>query len=254
MNCTEFEERLNEHFDATQNPRGGRLGAGASADLAEHAGECETCRALSERFQLLADCLGVWREQIPEVDLTEAVMAAHRLQSTAAGPMPAAQSPAAGGIGSSRVIRRRGLWLAVGSLTAIAVFALLVPWLARVVTQPVPRPEVARARDGRIEDSAIAARSEEQVKDSALEPDPVLDQAQVAYHDLAQKAAGALDEVAMFVRPLSPGNRPYSEPGSQKGAGWIDGLQHQLKPIGRSLDDAFDFLWQAGQSADPSKT
>jgi hypothetical protein len=262
---------LNEHFDASQKPRGGRLGTGASADLAEHAGECETCRAHYERFQLLADSLVVWREQIPEVDLTEAVMAAHCLQSTEAGSMPVAQSPAAGGIpnarsarravalpGSSglgsRVVRRRALWLAAGSLAAIAAFALLVPRLTRVVPKSVPGPDVARARDGRTDDSAISARSDEQLKDSANTLDPVLDQAQVAYHDLAQKAAGALDEVAMFVRPLSSGTRLHSEPGADQGTGWIDGLQHQLKPIGRSLDDAFDFLWQAGESADPSKT
>ena len=131
---------------------------------------------------------------------------------------------------------------------------MLVPKLAWVVPQPVPERDVAIARDGQVEDSAIAAGSDERVKDSANELDPVLDQAQVAYHDLAQKAAGALDEVAMFVRPLSQGNTPDSEPRSEKGTGWIDGLQHQLKPIGRSLDDAFDFLWQAGQLADPSKT
>jgi hypothetical protein len=271
MNCTEFEDRLNERFDASQKPRGGRLGTGASADLAEHVGECETCRALYERCQLLADCLCVWREQIPEVDLTEAVMSAHRLQSTAGGPMRAAQSPAAGGTPSARpacrdlalsgssglgarVVRRRALWLAAASLAAIAAFALLIPRLGRVGPQSVPGPDVARARDSQNQDSAIAARSDKQVKNRADPVDPVLDQAQVAYRDFAQKAAGALDEVAMFVRPLSSETRPHAEPGSEKGSGWIDGLQHQLKPIGRSLDDAFDFLWQAGESADPSKT
>jgi hypothetical protein len=271
MNCIEFEDRLNEHFDGSQRPRGRRLGTGASADLAEHAGECEICRALYERFQFLDDCLDIWREQIPDVDLTEAVIAAHRRHSTEAEPMRAAQSPAAGGIPSARsshraltqwggsgsgarVNRRRGLWLAVGSLVAIGAFALLVPRLARFVPHPVPEPDVAGAGAGRTENSAIAAKSDEQVKDSANELDPVLDQAQVAYHDLAQKAAGALDEVAMFVRPLSQEDMPISEQRSEKGTGWIDGLQHQLKPIGRSLDDAFDFLWQAGQSADPSKT
>jgi hypothetical protein len=271
MNCAEFEDRLNEHFDASQKPRGGRLGTGASVDLAEHVGECETCRALYERFQLLADCLCVWREQIPEVELTEAVIAAHRLPSTAGGPVPVAQSPAASGIPIARsarhalalsgsaglgasAVRRRALWLAAASLAAIAAFALLIPRMGRIVPKSVLRPDVARAHDGRTEDSAIAATSDEQVNDSAKTLDPVFDQAQVAYHDLAQKAAGALDEVAMFVRPLSSETRPQGEPGSEKGTGWIDGLQHQLKPIGRSLDDAFDFLWQAGESADPSKT
>jgi hypothetical protein len=155
----------------------------------------------------------------------------------------------------SRVIRRRGFWLAAGSLVAIAAFALLVPRLAQVLTPSVPGRDVADARDRQTEDSAVPTQSREQSSDSADELDPVLDQAQVAYHELAEKAAGALDEVAiMFVRPRSPGDRPDSLSLSVKGTGWIDGLQDQLKPVGRSLDDAFDFLWQAGQSADPSKT
>jgi hypothetical protein len=278
MNCAEFEDRLNEDFDASQKPRGGRLGTVLSADLAEHAGECETCRGLSERLQLLADCLGVWRDQIPEIDLTEAVMSAHRRPSTEAERGPAADSPVAVGILSagsrrralprlgspglsSRVVRRRAVWLAMGSLVAIAAFALLVPGLGLVGPQSVPGPHMAVKPAGQNQDSAIAprsdaiaARSNEQVKDGADSVDPVLDQAQIAYRDLAQKAAGALDEVAMFVRPLSSESRARAEPGGEKGTGWIDGLQHQLKPIGRSLDDAFDFLWQAGESADPSKT
>ena len=49
--------------------------------------------------------------------------------------------------------------------------------------------------------------------------------------------------------PMSP-----SDSLAERTGGWIDGLQHQLKPIGRSLDHAFDFLWEAGQSADSSKT
>src|SRR5580704_13444123 len=102
MICTEFEDRLHDQFEAAHVPRGARFGSGASADLAEHAGECETCRALYERFQLLADCLGAWREQIPEVDLAQAVMAAHQLQATEAEPLLAAQSAPPADVPSSR--------------------------------------------------------------------------------------------------------------------------------------------------------
>jgi len=71
------------------------------------------------------------------------------------------------------------------------------------------------------------------------------------YYDLAQKAAGALGEVTVFVMPgSSPPMMTPRDEGPERPTDWIGGLQHRLQPIGRSLDDAFDFLWQAGEAAD----
>jgi len=93
-------------------------------------------------------------------------------------------------------------------------------------------------------------------KHAAIAPLPAApDQAEAPYYDLAQKAAGALGEVTAYVMPGSPPRpMPPSHPRPDGAGAWIDGLRHQLKPIGRSLDHAFDFLWEAGQSADSSKT
>jgi hypothetical protein len=71
------------------------------------------------------------------------------------------------------------------------------------------------------------------------------------YYGLAQKAAGALGEVTVFVMPgASPPMMNPRDERPDRPTDWIGGLQHQLRPIGRSLDDAFDFLWQAGEAAD----
>ena len=64
-------------------------------------------------------------------------------------------------------------------------------------------------------------------------------------------AAGAWDEVTLLVAPESKNTAPPERSRQTEAKeGWIDGLQHQLKPMGRGLDNAFDFLWQAGQSGD----
>jgi hypothetical protein len=96
-------------------------------------------------------------------------------------------------------------------------------------------------------------------KDADEEPAiPVVDRAAAlpeaardVYYDLAQKAAGAIGEVTVFVMPgSSPQMMAPTDHRPEARTDWIGGLQHQLQPIGRSLDDAFDFLWQAGEAAD----
>jgi hypothetical protein len=73
----------------------------------------------------------------------------------------------------------------------------------------------------------------------------------VPYVGLVQLAAGAWDEVTLLVRPeRKTTQQPEATSRSAATEGWIDGLQHQLTPIGRGLDNAFDFLWQAGQAGD----
>ena len=68
------------------------------------------------------------------------------------------------------------------------------------------------------------------------------------YAEIVHMAAGAWNEVATIVRTDQPHN-DGSEPKSadRKRDAWIDGIQHQLQPVGRGLNNAFDFLWQAGK-------
>jgi hypothetical protein len=273
MNCTEFEDRLHDQFDAAPRTREAGFGLSMSADAARHAVECETCRGLYERFQLLADCLGAWREQIPVVDFAEAVVRAHVAQSADAGPLEPGDPSAGDGLppvsslscaqtsagkagrsGHSRsnLVRRHRLWLVAASLTAVATLTIVVS-KSRQLPPDLP-PLIAHAPDGQVSDRDTDAGPEERLEARADDPARDAGDAGVPYYELAQKAAGALDEVAMFMAPGAAASGDDSERRVGKGSGWIDGLQHQLKPIGRSLDDAFDFLWQAGQSADPSKT
>jgi hypothetical protein len=268
MNCTDFEKRLHEQFEAARLDE--------TADLAEHARQCPVCGATLERFQLLSDALGAWRTQVPDVELVEAVLAVRgsdfadfeAARPAAAMPQVVAARSAPRPVSTSKasIIARPVLrpgpfrstpvrWLVAGgvaALLAVAFSLLRLHWNAppsgatpQLAGEQAIEPE--RSRDDRTPGSPARV---------AIDPLPAApDQPEARYYDLAQKAAGALGEVTAYVMP---GSSPRPMPPSQArpdGAGaWIDGLRHQLKPIGRSLDHAFDFLWEAGQSADSSKT
>src|SRR5262245_38321401 len=72
MNCIEFEKRLHEQFYPARLEE--------AVDLSEHAQHCAACRNVLEHFRVLSDGLSAWREQVPEVDLTGAVVSASKLQ------------------------------------------------------------------------------------------------------------------------------------------------------------------------------
>jgi hypothetical protein len=269
MNCTDFERCLHDRFGSSR--------ISEPPELAEHAGLCAECRATLDHFRLLADSLPVWRDQIPDVDLTGAVMkawqstpevfdtipAGESVRSHPARPASPAPSPMASTAGivarpfpyrSHGLRSRRRQWLVAGSLLATVVAAIIATRQLQDAPLPVPGTGIAKQGSAAIE-TAHNAQQEIETPDAVTPPMMAPDPVRAPYYDLAQKAAGALGEMTVFVTSGSAAAK-MPPPGAipEETTGWIDGLQHQLRPIGRSLDDAFDFLWQAGQSADSSKT
>ena len=270
MDCIEFENRLNEQFGPARFEE--------AADLDCHAEQCPACRALLDQFRLVSDSLELWREQVPEVDLSEAIVSdrraavaawtahaderrlassrrvssaklAHEFKSAQAGIVARPAVPGLGGRVASRV------WLAGVSLAALVVAAVFIFWPREDASQPIHRPQLAGNTERPAEVATEKGAEDQDVdRPPAAVPAPFPGPQGAAYYDLAQKAAGALDDVSAFVMTGTAALTPASEAGAQEAGGWIDGLQHQLQPIGRSLDDAFDFLWQAGQSADSSQS
>jgi hypothetical protein len=267
MNCTDFEKQLQDRFGAARRDE--------TADLADHARHCPPCRATLEQFQILADALGAWRAP-HEVELAGAVVAARQSEfAAAAATQPASERPrvasnqsapqtvsaskraiAGGSVLSAGTHRSKPVrWLAAGGVAALLLVTLSLAWPNRKAPPAATTPQFAGARaiepEGARDDLASGPPAPAAIGPPAAAPDP----AQAPYYGLAQKAAGALGEVTAYVVPGSspPPMRPaHADP---EGAGaWIDGLRHQLRPIGRSLDHAFDFLWEAGQSSDSSKT
>ncbi|MGE5194951.1 MAG: hypothetical protein ACM3U2_20865 [Deltaproteobacteria bacterium] len=268
MNCPEFEKRLHEQF--------GPARLDETAELSEHARWCPACRATLEQFHLLADALGAWRAQVPEVELTSAVVSARQSDFDAAdaandavvvplaanarsAPRPGseitagvvARPPWPAGPFDGKLVRR----LAAGGVAALFLVAVWLILPRHDAPPSISGPQLVGARDNTRVPSAID-RGHGSPAPRPVDPPPAVPEpAEAAYYDLAQKAAGALGEVTVFVMPgASRSPMSPSDSLAERTGGWIDGLEHQLKPIGRSLDHAFDFLWEAGQSADSSKT
>jgi hypothetical protein len=276
MNCTDFEDRLHAQFGAARFD--------AAPDLTDHASQCPACRVTLEQFRLLSDSLGVWRDQVPDVDLTDAVVAAcQSRKESSLSPVEngevlvpsrqraeftrPTQSASLAGIVARPFpfpawyrSRRRTIWLSVASLVGMLVFAVALSGLLEVSPPWDGDPQLAQTRDPAdvhsTREPGVPVETVSPAADSApmspapMSPAPAGD----VYYDLAQRAAGALGEVTAFVMPDSspPPMSPADVRPTAGAAGWIDGVKHQLRPIGRSLDDAFDFLWEAGQSADSS--
>ncbi len=269
MNCAEFQTRLNDDFEG--------LTGGPAADLAFHASECSTCRETYEGFRLLADGIGDWRRATPDVDLVEAVICA--LQEPAPGlPQKTVSSPLPTAAGRSRANRRSVAFPVVGAAVLLTVVSLLVVLRpARTIHAPVAQvPQAERSLAATVDrehntpsaDAGPDAGHVDAGHAEAGNPDNDETLPQVAqaaspappaepgpYFDLAQRAAGAWGQMTMLVLPAGSAegsvrqSPAVAQPQPQRSAGWIDDVERGLKPVGRGLDNAFDFLWRAGESA-----
>jgi len=259
MNCTDFERHLNDLFGAAGLPNVG--------DAPPHAAQCPRCRETWEQFRLLHEATDLWRKQTPEVDLSRAVV--HSLGSPTSSLGAADQidpSPARTAVANARARPRaieRAAIVARGPiqddfsfrsrklLAAFAAVALLFAFgLAWHVWRNEPSGGATALKANPLVNPPpreLDPRPAERPGAEAELPDPA------AYRDLVQQATGALGDVTAFVIPVSNGGMPRGSE-VRTSADWIDGLRHQLRPIGRSLEDAFDFLWQAGESADRPRT
>jgi hypothetical protein len=262
MNCSEFEIHLDEQMAPPRLVE--------TPDMAEHAAQCDHCRTRLEQFRQLGEALELWRDEIPDVELAPAVVAA---ASAAQPPAPAAATAAlrrrANGSRAPAPAQQAGIisrpvpppfrisragGLAAACVAAGIVAAILISRPGNDPSDALSRPQIAAnpvpqaivPTPKQEEDSRPAAPA----RDRDLLPAP---QAAV-YHDLAQKAAGALSDVSAIVTSGSFSQSADRASATENNEGWMDDLERQLQPIGRGLDDAFDFLWQAGQLADPSQS
>lgn len=274
MNCNDFESQLDEQFAASRPTE--------SRELAEHAAQCVECRSRWEGYRLLADSIVVWREQTPEADLIESVMAARQILDDCCDDSSenrglAAVSGAARAACSAPAVaetRPRGAWHRgrMGNLPAIAGVAALLCvgmtiWLLREGPPAAQQAAIlaTAGNQGQAAADPATQKRERVASTSASAPGGADEPAPgssappelAPYSSLVQMATSALSEATVLLMPGTTGSRmpalepPGREPGTAAEAeGWIDGLQDQLRPVGRSLGNAFDFLWQAGQSMD----
>jgi len=258
MNCAEFESRLNDEFDVAR--------AGHAPDLLEHKAQCAACREVWEQFRLLADGIGAWRLAIPDVDLATAVVFALN-QTTAAAPYATKIEVARPAIARQRPSRHVSAAGVIAGAAACLIVASLLALLrsGALLTRPAAQDptrqgDLVTSHDNRqTEDRSAqtssahdAGRAPQVAELNASQPDA--DRA--VYYDLAQRAAGAWGQMSLLALPSKPAQNeaasvpPVEGPPAAPSSGWIDEFERELQPVGRSLGNAFDFLWRAGESAD----
>lgn len=260
MNCAEFESRLNDEFDASSTIQ--------AADLAEHAEHCAICRASGEGFRLLADGIGAWRQEVPDVDLTQAVVFA--LRQSACPMSQETRNDAPRATNFKYRLKQRWLALAVATSAALLVVLSLLPVFRRgpQATMPVAQVPVAQVPVAQVKgvqgEQATSTSDNDRLDQNDVDQrrgstpqvagrhSPESETDRVPYFDLAQRAAGALGQMTMLVLPFESASqdRLEEQPPAAKPTDWIGNFERELKPVGRSLGNAFDFLWRAGESAD----
>jgi hypothetical protein len=240
MNCAEFDVELNRVLD--------RRTGEELAVLQPHAEQCADCRQALDRARGLLEAITAWRGAVPEVDLANAVV----LACAEVSPSPAAienQSSkrsvqTAGSVvvtASSSRHQRRAIYatlVALSSMLLLAVYLLSSnPESPTIVEKTPGLPREAPANKPPV-DPELA----------------LLDQAGDAYGRLAKSAAGALEEFAVIVIPGAGGAVPTVRTSDSADEPLLEGLQQQLQPVGRSLGNALDFLWEVGSSPADSRT
>jgi hypothetical protein len=240
MNCVEFEAALQRGLDQ------GVLGDDES--LQGHCRTCSACRKSWDRARLLAEAIVAWRAALPEVSLVESVAAARAARSAVDtvdaldeqlfAPPLAINAPMAKRNRSSLGRRRSWLAIAAGVAAIVAVAVMLPTRQTPPETSDVARIESPSPRE--------TIRLSDVPHDATLQ----VERADAVYDALASTAAGALEEFAWIVVPQPAADDQRNSSGEM----WLDGLQRELRPIGQSLGDALDFLWEAGEGLENSRT
>jgi|GEM_PF-4503104 hypothetical protein len=254
MNCADFQTRLDDDFNGSRTCQ--------APDLIEHAAHCATCRATLDGFRLLAEGIGAWRDETPDADLATAVVFALRQPLQ---PTPESVTAQRRLEGFHRRTRRSPAFVITGAAALLIVATLLIVLRPRAQSEravaiiPPAHENLATANGQRHDEdrsanghSAAAVSDDTGARQDVAQADEPASET-VPYYDLAQRAAGAFGQMTMLVLPANAAESVPSSavkgPPTDRSAGWMDEFERELKPVGRSLGNAFDFLWRAGESA-----
>lgn len=249
MNCTEFEQTLNECIES-------RRSAGVGP-MREHAANCMACGQRWELEVILRRAIPIWKDQTPSVDLVESVLGKlafddrypiqnAKLSRDVAG-LDEADSRVQDSIGRGhrRASPQQTGWQSIAILVTVASLLFMLAFaLARPVTVDKNRP----SGGGQIAAGNIKTDNPlQQSNQDEPEIDSLLRDAGSAYLVLAKGAAHVLVDARMLLPPTDFNDSIFGSdqnPSDQRASGsgkWRRELQH----IGRDLGNAVDFLLDA---------
>lgn len=252
MTCRDFEQLWQLRFDEGGIPV-------SSRELA-HAAQCEHCRIRLEEYRLLADSLLAWRAELPEVDLAGRVTRALGVSTDRVDPddrvlRSSAGSPLREPVAAVEDRLIRGIFAVLAAAACITGISLFVGSVSHDSPPDVVAtegPPTGAAQVGSPSPVDLAVPRSEGRKD-ALHPPAESDRefahrTRQAYGPVARRAAGAVGQVFTLIGPSPPaGEIGGQDPGNSQQQRLLTGLQQQFQPIGRSVGEALDFLWMAGE-------
>lgn len=243
MNPIEFERRLDEAITARDADELRRLQSLASRD-----GDCHAVWVEYEAFRHAISC---WIASVPEVDLTEGVLARmEALDGAADESFAEAAGPHVGVAvnGHQRSTAGRVRRMAISLAIVASVLCLIVPSLWRMrgdrPLNPAERPGVQadvveRSRPSGEFPSGLA----EHLAVDAVAPsgDELFSQASRVPSSLARRAANSVSGALVLVPDMVELDRPADDAGESDSM--LGRLGRNLEPIGRDVSKSLGFLW-----------
>lgn len=244
LNCTEFEARLMQAVENRQTL--GDFGDEANPKAAlwqvlrDQANACPHCRKLWNEFALLDRVLPVWKSQLPQVNLTDAVMTRWHAEQSAKSEVT---------LKRTEKIPVSISWQRIFALAMAVVLIAALPFLFR--QRPADLPEMVP-----IAHTDFPLIEEESTSHAAQTPPtevPELDadwqvlaqDAGSAYWALAHEAADSLASVRVFVPPQQTKSTLPEPKEVAPSSGWAEGIGNGFKPIGKDVGRAMGFLFDA---------
>lgn len=216
-NCTAFEDRLRETVEDRTVLR--------SPDLRAAAAHCPDCQAAWDRHARLDRAIAAWAHRVPQVDLTDAVLARFAFEEAYAAlhtpPTTTVPRPVRGG------------WIAVAA--AAVVLLMLGPALFGPSAHVPDGGPVAQRGPGPAVSGPIIS--------PAAELDVLVRDAESACLVLADEATGAMMVLDALVPSVAA--RQTAAPPTDASPSWVEEIGHDLQPIGRDVSRAVGFLWDA---------
>ncbi len=253
-NCTKFEDHLLGAVENHNSP-GDAFDEESDAEsavwreLRAHANACPDCRKLWNEFAILDRVLPVWKDQLPQVNLADAVLARWREEQSAIHPASAAASPdksATRHKPAGRSFFALATVLAVAGLIGLSF--LFVPPTDEDLpaTQPVSTTNNEPAAEKTDGPKTIE-------NDESADWQTLARNAGSAYRVLADDAADSFASAMVFVPPPQPAvesAKPIIKP--QPSKGWVEEIETGFKPIGHDVGQAMGFLFEALPNDPPS--
>jgi hypothetical protein len=257
-NCTEFEQFLKESVELRRPVE--------NAIVRGHIRDCAQCEQLWQQFTLLDQTIPQWKSCLPPVDLTDAVLAqlafnqsfeindpshadvvaSSQRERSASMPDPRSRNDRPERLRAVSLVRRNNS----GSGRSVVAVLAVVATVLLLISQPFGSGTTFQSNT--LEDSAVVRSRrtipvETPAGESATDVEAIVRDAGSAYLVLARNTADVFsDAVALIPKQtfLQPDGASTSDSAADNANPEIP-FGRQLKPIGRDVEHAFDFLFEA---------